>query len=133
MKKVGVTGVAGFVGANLADRLLADGYEVIGVDDLSTGSLDNLDLALPHPSFRFIQMDCSDADALMTAFDGVDGIIHLAAKKDDSILQQTAIDVVDTLFAARRFDHIGNLRHRRPPVSPGPYGMHRPADDRVLS
>ncbi|MFN8120830.1 MAG: NAD-dependent epimerase/dehydratase family protein [Thermoleophilia bacterium] len=81
MKKVGVTGVAGFVGANLADRLLADGYEVIGVDDLSTGSLDNLDLALPHPSFRFIQMDCSDADALMTAFDGVDGIIHLAAKK----------------------------------------------------
>ena len=35
MKKIGVTGAAGFIGSHLCDRLLADGYEVVGVDDLS--------------------------------------------------------------------------------------------------
>ena len=37
MKKVGVTGAAGFIGSHLCERLLAEGVEVVGVDDLSTG------------------------------------------------------------------------------------------------
>lgn len=81
MKRVGVTGAAGFVGSHLCDRLLADGYEVIGVDDLSYGTTVNLQSALQHERFAFQTLDCTDALALRNAFDGCDAIAHLAAKK----------------------------------------------------
>ncbi len=41
--RIGITGAAGFIGANLAERLLAEGVEVVGVDDLSMGNLRNLE------------------------------------------------------------------------------------------
>ncbi len=81
MKKVGVTGAAGFVGSNLCERLLADGYEVVGVDDLSYGSMANVAGLLDHPGFRFEKLDCTRTRALRKAFDGCDAIAHLAAKK----------------------------------------------------
>lgn len=81
MKKVGITGAAGFVGSHLAERLLAEGCEVVGVDDLSYGSMANLAGCLEHPRFRFEQMDCTRRRALRVAFDGCDAIAHLAAKK----------------------------------------------------
>jgi UDP-glucose 4-epimerase len=81
VKCVGITGAAGFIGSHLTDRLLQDGIEVIGVDDLSRGSLANLDRALPHPGFRFERMDCTRRRDLRAAFDGCDAIVHLAAQK----------------------------------------------------
>jgi UDP-glucose 4-epimerase len=81
LKRIGITGAAGFIGSHLTDRLLAEGYEVIGVDDLSRGTLLNLDSALDNPKFRFEVIDCGDRRALRGAFKGCDGIVHLAAKK----------------------------------------------------
>jgi len=81
MKKVGITGVAGFIGSNLCDRLLAEGVEVVGVDDLSRGTLANLNIALESPLFRFEQFDCTRRRELRAAFDGCDTIVHLAAQK----------------------------------------------------
>lgn len=81
MKRVGITGAAGFIGSHLTDRLLRDGIEVIGVDDLSRGTLANLNRALPHPGFRFERMDCTRRRELRAAFDGCDAIVHLAAQK----------------------------------------------------
>ena len=52
-----VTGAAGFLGSHLAERLLADGHDVIGVDNLFTGSRRNLDLLRGHPNFEFIRHD----------------------------------------------------------------------------
>ena len=63
MKRVGVTGAAGFIGSNLCERLLADGYEVVGVDDLSYGSVANVAAFMEHPSFTFEVLDCTQRAA----------------------------------------------------------------------
>jgi UDP-glucose 4-epimerase len=81
MKKVGVTGAAGFIGANLCERLLAEGVEVVGVDDLSYGSVGNLAGLFDDPRFRFEVLDCTRRRELREAFEGCDAIAHLAAKK----------------------------------------------------
>jgi dTDP-glucose 4,6-dehydratase len=55
--RVLLTGAAGFLGSHLAERLLKEGCEVIGVDNLSTGQRRNLDRLLAHPGFHFLQAD----------------------------------------------------------------------------
>jgi UDP-glucose 4-epimerase len=81
VKRVGVTGAAGFIGSHLCERLLADGYEVVGVDDLSFGSTRNLEAFLQHPAFTFEVLDCTQRRPLRAAFDGCEAIMHLAAMK----------------------------------------------------
>ena len=81
MRKVGITGAAGFVGSHLCDRLLAEGYEVVGIDDLSYGSMANLHACLDHENFHFEALDCLHRRELRAALDGCDAIAHLAAKK----------------------------------------------------
>jgi UDP-glucose 4-epimerase len=80
-KRVGVTGAAGFIGSHLCERLLQEGCEVVGVDDLSYGSMENLGACLGHPAFQFEVLDCARGRKLRAAFDGCDAIAHLAAKK----------------------------------------------------
>jgi UDP-glucose 4-epimerase len=81
VRRVGVTGAAGFVGSHLCERLLRDGHDVVGVDDLSYGSVGNLTRCLESPRFRFDVLDCTNRHALRDAFEGCDAIAHLAAKK----------------------------------------------------
>jgi dTDP-glucose 4,6-dehydratase len=52
-----VTGAAGFLGSHLTDRLLADGHTVFGVDNLSTGNLENLAHLTGEPRLRFEELD----------------------------------------------------------------------------
>jgi UDP-glucose 4-epimerase len=77
-----VTGAAGFIGSNLVDRLLADGHQVTGFDNFSTGCAEFLETALPCPQFRLIQGDLLDFDALARAMAGSDFVFHLAANAD---------------------------------------------------
>jgi UDP-glucose 4-epimerase len=77
-----VTGCAGFIGSNLVDRLLADGHQVIGVDNFSTGQRRFIDGALAHSDFRLIEIDLLDPDALKQAFAGGEAVFHLAANAD---------------------------------------------------
>jgi UDP-glucose 4-epimerase len=82
LNHVFITGVAGFIGSNLADRLLADGATVTGWDNLSTGQERFLDGAKKHPKFRLIRGDNLDLPALAAAMKGADFVLHLAANAD---------------------------------------------------
>ena len=54
-----VTGGAGFLGSHLCERLLADGWQVLSVDNLVTGADSNIAHLLSHPRFRFSKQDVS--------------------------------------------------------------------------
>ena len=70
-----VTGGAGFVGSHLCDRLLAEGWEVVCVDSLLTGNVDNLSSALSNPRFSFVEANVSEGISV----DGhIDWVLHLA-------------------------------------------------------
>ena len=56
-KKVLITGAAGFIGSHLAEFFIKNNYEVIGVDNLLTGNMRNLDAILAKASFSFIKQD----------------------------------------------------------------------------
>lgn len=81
-----ITGGAGFIGVGLALALLNRGDDVIVVDDLSRGSLENMRGLLERPSFQFREVDCSDAAALIEVIQGaakpVDSVWHMAANSD---------------------------------------------------
>lgn len=81
-KRFIVTGCAGFIGSNLVDRLLANGHEVVGVDNLSTGLMRFLAGASANPRFRFIRTDLLDLPDLVAAFAGGEVVVHLAANAD---------------------------------------------------
>ncbi len=76
-----VTGAAGFLGSHLTDALLERGDAVIGLDDLSAGSLSNLCEAGIHPRFRFVEGDVRDRDLVSRLITDCDCVIHLAANK----------------------------------------------------
>ena len=76
MTKVAVTGGAGFIGSNLTKRLLAEGYEVVVIDDLSTGLLSNVD----QNKSTFHQISITDPKPLATALKDCETIFHLAAR-----------------------------------------------------
>jgi UDP-glucose 4-epimerase len=79
--KVAVTGVAGFIGSNLAERLLARGDEVSGIDDFSHGTLENLATVEGKPRFRLVRGSILDEGPLRECFGGAEAVIHLAAGK----------------------------------------------------
>jgi len=76
-----VTGVAGFLGSNLLERLLADGHSVTGIDNLSMGRIDNVSEHLANPAFRFLQRDVTDATAFSDLEEDFHCLVHLAAFK----------------------------------------------------
>ena len=82
MNKVFVTGACGFIGSNLVDRLLKDGYKVVGWDNRSTGRIEFLNDVLNNPNFTLIEGDNLNISALSDAMIGCDVVFHLAANAD---------------------------------------------------
>jgi UDP-glucose 4-epimerase len=82
MKRIFVTGAAGFIGSNLVERLLDQGKVVVGWDNFSTGQERFLEKARTRPAFRLIAGDSLDGAALCEAMRGCDFVFHLAANAD---------------------------------------------------
>jgi UDP-glucose 4-epimerase len=107
-----VTGAAGFIGSHLVDLLLTKGYAVIGIDNLRTGTLQNIESPLKHPEFKFIKEDLCNKEFPDLINDKIDVIFHLAAISSVKLAIESPILVNDTnvhgtinvLEMARRLD-----------------------------
>jgi dTDP-glucose 4,6-dehydratase len=71
-----ITGAAGFLGSHLADRFLAEGHEVIGMDNFITGSPENIAHLIGNPGFQFIQHDVTN---FVYVPGPLDGVLHFAS------------------------------------------------------
>jgi UDP-glucose 4-epimerase len=74
-----ITGGSGFIGSHLAERLLAAGNDVVALDNLSTGRLENLAAIIDQPHFRFVQGSVLDQLMVDELMHDVDVVVHLAA------------------------------------------------------
>ena len=73
-----ITGGAGFIGSHLSERLILQGHRVTVLDDLSTGSLDNLAALEGHPCFEFVQGSVLSKSLVRRLVAASDRVIHLA-------------------------------------------------------
>ncbi len=71
-----ITGVAGFLGSHLADRLIAEGHEVVGLDNFITGAPDNISHLLGHERFSFVRHDVTE---FLYVGGELDGVLHFAS------------------------------------------------------
>ena len=102
-----ITGIAGFIGSTLAHTLVEQGHEVRGIDNLSTGNLDNL--ADIRSKISFQEMDLQDAAGMKSACEGVDYVLHQGALasvprsvKDPLTSHESNINGTLTLLIAAR-------------------------------
>lgn len=111
-KKIIVTGAAGFIGSNLTDKLLELGAEVLGIDNLFNGRMENLDHAMKDKNFQFHKGDVRDLNFLLDMFENADIIYHEAAfasvpqsvKMPDNCNEVNVNGILNVLNAARRTD-----------------------------
>jgi UDP-glucose 4-epimerase len=87
--KILITGVAGFIGSNLAARLLQEGYHVIGIDNLSYGLKENVPVGV-----EFHELDVRGKE-MYPLFRGIDSVFHLAAKNCIADCQDDPVETAD--------------------------------------
>ncbi len=91
MKRALITGGAGFLGSHLCDRLLSDGYEVIAMDNLLTGSMSNLEHLLGRDHFRFVKQDVTE---FLHVPGRLDLILHFASPASPVDYQELPIQTL---------------------------------------
>ena len=79
MKKALVTGGLGFIGSHLVDRVLENGWQVVVLDNLLTGTLENLSHQKNNPKVQIVEGDIRDLEAVKKASQGCDAVFHMAA------------------------------------------------------
>jgi len=91
-----ITGGAGFIGSYLAEQLLKDGQEVAVIDNLSTGSLKNIESFKKHPKFDFVEGDVRDAELMEPLVEKCDVTFHLAAAVGVKLIADKPVHTVET-------------------------------------
>ena len=91
-----ITGGAGFVGSHLAERLLADGHEVLVIDNLSTGSIDNIAHLKTHPRFSYVVESVTNEPLLAELIDRSDVVFHLAAAVGVKLIVEQPVHTLET-------------------------------------
>jgi UDP-glucose 4-epimerase len=89
-----ITGGAGFIGSHLAEDLLDRGYKVYAVDNLSTGSLDNIDHLQDNPNFAFEVGTIMDEELMDELVSAADFVFHLAAAVGVRLIIERPVDTI---------------------------------------
>jgi UDP-glucose 4-epimerase len=91
-----ITGGAGFIGSHLTEALLAAGHEVVVLDDLSTGRLENLQDVQGHPAFTLAVGSVRDEAILQKLVDAADVVYHLAAAVGVKLILERPVETIAT-------------------------------------
>src|SRR4026209_2345415 len=94
--RVLITGGSGFVGSHLSDALLQRGDEVFVLDDLSTGSIDNIAHFKSHPRFHYTIDSVTNEPLLAEMIDTCDTIVHLAAAVGVKLIVEQPVHTIET-------------------------------------
>ena len=93
--KIFITGIAGFLGSHLADRMISLGHEVSGNDTLIGGYLDNV-----NPKATFYNIDCCDIDNMTDIIAGSDIVVHTAATAHEGLSVFSPNFITKNIFQA---------------------------------
>ena len=91
-----LTGGAGFIGSHLTEAILAGGDRVLAIDNLSTGSMDNVTHFLGHPDHRFEQASITDRSIVERMASEADVIVHLAAAVGVKLIVEHPVQTIET-------------------------------------
>ena len=91
-----ITGGVGFIGSHLAERLIEGDHEVWVIDDLSTGSISNLDRIREHPNFHYKIDTIMNGGLMAELIDRVDGVFHLAAAVGVRLIFENPVETIQT-------------------------------------
>src|ERR1039458_2753845 len=106
--RVLITGGAGFVGSHLADELLARGHTVHALDDLSTGSIDNIRHLKDHPGFAYTIESCAHGPTVAELVDDTDAVFHLAAAVGVRLIIESPVRTIEDRKSTRlNSSHLG--------------------------
>ena len=105
-----ITGGAGFIGSHLAEKLLSQGDEVWAIDDLSTGSLANIEHLRSHPHFHLVIDTCLNEAVMNELVNRVDHIYHLAAVVGVKLVVDSPVRTLETNLKTSEI--VFSLAHR---------------------
>ncbi len=91
-----ITGGAGFIGSHLAERLLKDGHEVAVIDNLSTGTLKNIEGLKSNPKFNFVEGDIRNSRLMERLSAQCDVVFHLAAAVGVKLIVEKPVHTIET-------------------------------------
>ena len=91
-----ITGGAGFIGSHLAERLLSDGHDVAVIDDLSTGSIDNITHLKGDKRFSYVIDSVTNEPLLAELIDQSDVVFHLAAAVGVKLIVEQPVHTIET-------------------------------------
>jgi len=113
-KAILITGGAGFIGSHLAETLISQGKRVIVIDNLATGSLDNIASLLHHPNFTFIEDTIAHLDLLHEVLPHCEFVFHLAAAVGVELIVRDPISVIETNIEGTMTVLRAAARHQTP-------------------
>lgn len=93
-----ITGGCGFIGSHLADHLLGVGHEIVALDNLSTGSYENVRHLEGHARFQLLVGSVLDEALLAEALRGCDGVFHLASAVGVRLIMEKPVQTIETIF-----------------------------------
>ena len=112
--KILITGGAGFIGSHFAELSLASGHEVFVIDDLSTGSIENIEHLKPNPHFHYYLDTITNRQLLRELVDKCDMVVHLAAAVGVQLIVESPVNTIETnIYGTELVLQFANLKKKR--------------------